>query len=53
MDEKNEKNEKKLKAKLHIATGAFSFIEIDLDDTKEEIWRINNAMLNAYKNVQK
>ena len=43
-----------LRAKLHVATGQFSFIEIDIEaETAKEIVEKNDALLKHYKDVSK
>lgn len=41
------------KAKLHIATSPFSFVEIEVEDAGPKIIKLNDAMLKHYKNEQK
>lgn len=44
---------RKYKAKLHIATGQFSFIEYDVEDEGEKILKLNDALLKHYENKNK
>jgi hypothetical protein len=43
----------KYKAKLHIATGAFSFMEIEIEDTAAGIITKNDYLLKHYETKQK
>lgn len=43
----------KYKAKLHIATGQFSFMEVEVEDTIPEIIKKSDWLLEVHKNKQK
>ena len=39
-------------AKLHVATGQFSFIEIEMNATSKEIVEVNDKLLARYEKKQ-
>ena len=48
-----EPEKKTYKAKLHVATGQFSFIEVDVESDMEDIAKKNDWLLKHYENKQK
>lgn len=43
---------KTYKATLHVATGAFSFVEISMEATSVEIIAVNDKLLARYKETK-
>lgn len=51
--ENPQKEAKTYKAKAHVATGPFSFLEVDIEGTAAEIVTVNDKLLKKYSEVQK
>lgn len=48
-----EPEKKTYKAKLHVATSPFSFIEVEMEAESKEIVEVNDKLLARYKDNQK
>lgn len=44
-----EPEKKTYKAKLHVATGQFSFIEVEMEAESKEIIEVNNKLQDYYE----